>query len=80
MIVKVRITKSHIIGPTDPSSLVIPKPNKLPKEMRLYMGDSPYIDASSGQIKRIARDLAEEDPENAWAHVKLIYDLGPRKR
>ncbi len=25
-------------------------------------------------MKKIARELAEQKPENAWAHVRLIYD------
>lgn len=70
--IKVRVTKSHIVGPEDPSSLVIPK--KVPKDIKLFMDDSPYIEASSSQVKAIARKLAEQKPENAWAHVKLIYD------
>lgn len=70
--IKVRVTKSHIVGPTDTSTLVIPK--KLPKDIKLFMDESPYIDAGSSQVKAIARKIAEEKPENAWAHVKLIYD------
>jgi hypothetical protein len=71
-VIKVRVTKSHIMGPDDPSGLVIPK--KLPKEIKLFMDNSPYIDADSSQVKKIARELASQNPENAWAHVKLIYD------
>ena len=70
--VKVRVTKSHIVAPDDPSILVIPK--KLPKDMKLFMDNSPYIEADSSQVKKIARELAEKHPENAWAHVRLIYD------
>ena len=70
--IKVRVTKSHIVAPVDPSILVIPK--KLPKELKLFMDNSPYIDADNAQVKRIARDIAEQKPENAWAQVKLIYD------
>ncbi len=70
--VKVRIVKSHIVAPDDTSVLVIPK--KVPKDIKLFMDNSPYIAADSAQVKKIARELAAQNPENAWAHVKLIYD------
>lgn len=69
---KLRITKSHIVGPKDTSALVIAK--HAPKELRQFTGDSPYIDADSSEIKKIARDIAAEKPETAWKHVELIYD------
>lgn len=69
---KVRVTKHHIVGPTDPSSLVIPKP--IPRDAKLFTGNSPYIDASSSEVRKIARDLVQQEPADAWAHVELIYD------
>ncbi len=38
------------------------------------MGDSPSIDTRSRQIKEIAKEIKEKEPENAWKHVELIYD------
>lgn len=70
--VKVRVTKSHIVGPDDPSTLVIPK--RVPRDIKLFMGNSPYIDAGSSQVRKIARDIAAQEPATAWEHVKLIYD------
>lgn len=69
---KLRITKTHIVGPKDTSTLLIAK--HAPKEIRLFTGDSPYIDADSSEVKKIARDIASEKPETAWKHVELIYD------
>ncbi|MCC6508525.1 MAG: transglutaminase domain-containing protein [Pirellulaceae bacterium] len=71
---KVRVTKSHIIGPRDPSSLVIPNNKQLSREVKHFTGNSPFIDASNAEVRKIARDLIEQEPENAWQHVKLIYD------
>ncbi len=70
---KLKITKSHITGPEDPSTLVIPNQRQLSKEVKLFTGNSPFIDASSGEVRRIARDIANEKPETAWQHVESIY-------
>lgn len=70
--VKVRITKSHIVGPSDPSTLVIPR--RVPRDVKLFTGNSPYIDASSSEVRKIAREIAAEQPASAWGHVELIYD------
>lgn len=71
---KVRIIKSHIVGPTDTSTLVIPNAKQLSREIKLFTGNSPYIDASGGEVRKIARDIANEKPATAWEHVELIYD------
>lgn len=70
--VKVRITKSHIVGPSDPSGLVIAR--RAPRDVKLFTGNSPYIEASSSEVRKIARDIADQEPSNAWEHVELIYD------
>lgn len=70
--VKVRLTKSHIVGPSDPSTLVIPRPT--PRDAKLFTGNSPYVDASSSEVRKIARDIADSQPASAWEHVELIYD------
>ncbi len=69
---KLRLVKSHIVGPTDPSTLVIPK--KIPKDVKIFTGNSPMIDSTSSDIKKISRELQSKEPANAWEHVRLIYD------
>ena len=70
--VKVRVIKSHIVGPTDTSTLVIAK--RPPRDIKIFTGNSPFIDAISTDVRRIARDIADEQPSTAWEHVELIYD------
>jgi hypothetical protein len=70
--IKVRIEKRDILGPSDPSQFVIPRPT--PSEAKQFTGNSPMIDAASSQVRKIARDIAAEEPANAWEHVEKIYD------
>ncbi|MFO1064656.1 MAG: transglutaminase domain-containing protein [Pirellulales bacterium] len=71
-VVTVRIEKKHIVGPSDTSIFVIPK--RVPSDFRPYMGNSPYIETNSNQISKIAKDIAAQNPENAWKQVEMIYD------
>jgi hypothetical protein len=68
----VEIEKSFIDPPSDPSRFVVPK--KIGRELNWHMGNSPMIDATSSDIKRIAKGISETDPPDAWTHVERIYD------
>lgn len=68
----VSVEKSFINPPLDTSIFVIPK--KVGKELNWYMGNSPMIDATASDIKRLAKSIAASDPPDAWTHVERIYD------
>ncbi|MEM1224659.1 MAG: transglutaminase domain-containing protein [Planctomycetota bacterium] len=68
------IDKRRIVGPADPSSLVIAKQTQLPREIRRYLGSSPHIDTTHIQIRMLSKELAADAPENAWDRVRQIYD------
>jgi len=68
----VEIEKSFINPPEDTTLFRIPK--KIAKELNWHVGNSPMIDASASDIKRIAKSIKESQPANAWAHVEMIYD------
>ena len=70
--VRVQIEKSHIIGPTDTSVFVAPK--RISRELKNFMGNSPYIDASSSEIRKIVREIDLTEPATAWQRVELLYD------
>ena len=70
--VKLRVIKSHIIGPEDTSTLVIAK--HPPREVKIFTGNSPYIDTNSSEVRKIAREIQSAEPASAWQHVELIYD------
>lgn len=68
----VRIEKSFINPPPDTSLFVVPK--KPGRELNWAMGNSPMIDASTSEVKRLAKTIAASEPPDAWTHVERIYD------
>ncbi len=74
VVVHVVIEKSFIKPPEDPTSLVYPKKTLKDKDLVWSLGDSPYIDTSSRQIRAIAKEIKDKAPENAWRHVEAIFD------
>lgn len=70
--IKVRINKSHIVGPEDTTRLVIAK--RPPKEVKLFTGNSPYIETNSSDVRKIVKEIAEADPLTPWKHVEMLYD------
>ncbi len=67
-----QIERSRILGPEMTDDLVAPK--RPGRELRLYMGNSPFIDASNGRVKAASRELAQLEAENDWQRVEQIYD------
>ena len=73
LVVKVEIEKSFIDPPADPSVFVIPK--KIGNELRFFVGKgSPYIDHELGEVRRVAKQIVADNPDNAWTHVERLYD------
>lgn len=68
----VTVSRSRILPPEQTDDLVIPA--RPPRELRLFMGNSPNIDTSNSRIKLLARELMAEPKDNAWAQVEYIYD------
>ena len=71
---KVHIQKSFIKAPADPSKLVIAKSPQRDKELSVYLGDSPFIETRTRQIRQIAGEIRDAEHANAWQHVEAIYD------
>ena len=68
------ITRREITAPSDTSQFSIPK--KVPRDVKRWLNNSPYINARDSKIRRMARDLAKEkESEGAWQQVEGIYDL-----
>ena len=73
LLVNVEIEKSFINAPADTSVFVIPK--KQGNELRFFVGKgSPYIDHELGEVRRVAKQIAADNPDNAWKQVEGIYD------
>ena len=66
------VERSRILPPTQTDDLKIPK--RLPRELRIYSGPSPYIDSTNARIKAVSRELASRDAKNDWDRVEQIYD------
>lgn len=70
--IKVRVEKSHTVGPTDTAGFVRPK--RLPRDVKNFMGNSPYIETSSTEVKKIVREIDAKKPETEWQRVEMLYD------
>lgn len=66
------VSRSRILPPEQTDLLQIPQ--RPSRDLRLFMGNSPNIDASNSRIKMLARELEAEPKETAWDRVEHIYD------
>jgi transglutaminase-like putative cysteine protease len=69
-----KVEKRNITAPPNTDSLVIPP--RVSREMRIYLGTSPMIDANHGKIRALSRELetAATQDASAWETVRRIYD------
>lgn len=67
-----QIDRARIVGPEQHDDLSIP--NRPSRELRMYLGNSPYIDASNSRVRAASRELAAMEAENDWQRVEQIYD------
>ncbi len=70
--VTVRITKSHTVGPEDTTNLVIPR--RVSRDMRQFLGDSPYIKSTGSDVRRIVREIDEAEFDSDWQRIEAYYD------
>ena len=70
---EVEIVRSRILPPDQTDDLSVPK--RLPREIsKLFMGNSPFIDASNGRVRAASREVAKLESENDWQRIEQIYD------
>lgn len=69
---EVDIERKRILPPDVTDGLVIPK--KLDRDLKRYIGNSPFIDASHRSIRNAAKEIAAMDADNAWRRAELAYD------
>lgn len=70
--VRVRISKSHIVGPEDTLRFKIPK--RLSRDLQQFMSNSPYIEANAGEVRKIVRAVDASEPLTDWKKVEQLYD------
>jgi len=71
VLITYEVTRCAILAPEDPSKFVLP--TKLPREVRMYLSSSPYIETRDRRIQAKAREVVK-DKETAWEKVEAIYD------
>ena len=65
------IISDPVTTPENTASLVIPK--RPARDVRIYLGSSPFIDSRHARIREQARKLVSEE-ETAWDQVESIYE------
>ncbi|GIW96883.1 MAG: transglutaminase [Pirellulaceae bacterium] len=71
-LLQVSVQKWHVTGPEDPTTLVAPR--RIERELRNYLGNSPYIEADCTEIRNVAREIQAENALTDWNKVELVYD------
>lgn len=66
------VTRSRILPPEQTDDLVIPA--KVDASLKIYLGNSPYIDSTDVRIRNAAREFAGDAYESDWNRVEAIYD------
>ncbi|MCA9106370.1 MAG: transglutaminase family protein [Planctomycetales bacterium] len=69
-VVRLRVRKSWLEAPSDPSSLTLPE--RVPAGLRGYLQPSPYIESDDRVIRELAEEVIDESLP-AWDRVEAIY-------
>jgi transglutaminase-like putative cysteine protease len=70
-LVTFEVTRHTLLPPTQTDELVVPK--KLPRDVLIFTGPSPYIESRNAKIISISKQIVAEK-EGGWAKVEAIYD------
>jgi hypothetical protein len=72
-LVTFEVRRRPILAPEDPSHLKVP--DRLARDIKIYLGPSPYIESRHAKIRSLAREIiAQKEDETAWTKVEAIYD------
>lgn len=67
----IEIDRFTQLEPPEPESLKVPA--KITRDLRAYLGSSPYIETRHARIRQAAKEV--KDPsKSAWDQVEAIYD------
>ncbi len=70
-VVRLRITKSHIAAPADPSQLKFA--TTVPSRLKQYLRPSPFIESQDPRIRKIAAEIGVAEGLTDWQRVESIY-------
>lgn len=71
------VTRNTLLPPEDTSIFKEPVKDKLPRDMLIYLGTSPYIESNSPKIIKLAKEVTEG--KSGWEKVEAIYDAAREK-
>lgn len=73
-LVTFEVTRREILAPADPALFRLPE--RAPRDVMKYLAASPYIESTHPQIRDLAREILQEQPEaaGAWERVEAFYD------
>jgi hypothetical protein len=66
------VTRSRVLAPEVTEDLVIPA--KLDSKLKIFLSNSPYIDATDIRIRNAAKEVLAGEYSDDWARVEAIYD------
>jgi hypothetical protein len=67
------IHRRPIVGPSQTDGYKIPA--RPARELRKYLGASPYIESRNARIRSLAREILKDKTDQpAWSQVEAIYD------
>lgn len=70
-LVTIEIERHTLTPPAD--TTVFLRPQKMPLDIRKYLGDSPFIESRHAKIRSLAKEITQ-NKEGAWETVEAIYD------
>lgn len=70
-ILTLEITRHALTPPDDTAIFVLPK--KLPRDVRAYLGPSPFIESQHAKVRAAAKE-STADKETAWEQVEAMFD------
>lgn len=72
-LVTFEITHRPQLPPETTDEYVFADTKKLPRDVRRYLGTSPYIDSKHAKIRKLAKEIGT-DEKTAWEQVEAVYD------
>ncbi len=71
VLVTFEVTRASVSPPSNPAAFVFP--DKVPRDLRVYLAASPGIDCRQSSIRNKAKELVE-GKESVWEQVEVMYD------
>lgn len=72
-LVTFEVQRYEILAPADPSPFEAPQ--RMTRQLRAFLGESPYIETRNRKVRSIADQLRSENKDRpVWEQVEAIYD------